>query len=170
MRKYETVFLLNIVRKFNGINLFRDKSYTLVNKNAAINWTDSKAEVDALSASDPNNISITLLPFSELEQAVPSIRCWHKCRPKEIPCWTDLRERQTAVLELNFGVVQGMVLIGHGSDDGDIMDFNWGNGEPNSGGEHYLQIFKLLQPDGSTGAWNDLADTRTSGPTYQPLG
>ncbi|MBT7406300.1 MAG: flagellin, partial [Opitutae bacterium] len=41
--------------KFNGINLFRDKSYTLVNKNGAINWTDSKAEVDALNASDSKN-------------------------------------------------------------------------------------------------------------------
>ena len=74
--KYETEFqelrtaALEISReKFNGINLFRDKSYTLVNKNAAINWTDSKAEVDALSASDPNNTHYLATITSELEQA-----------------------------------------------------------------------------------------------------
>ena len=43
--------------------------------------------------------------------------------------------------------------------------------EPNnSGGEHYLQISQVLQPDGTRGAWNDLADTTTSGATYQPRG
>ena len=47
---------------------------------------------------------------------------------------------------------------------------NWGNGEPNGNAEDYLQISQAIQPDGSTGAWNDSSDTRTSGATYQPLG
>mgnify|MGYP001237423549 FL=1 len=74
--KYETEFqelrtaALEISReKFNGIHLFRDKAYTLVNKNANINWSDSKAEVDALSASDPNNTHYLATITSELEQA-----------------------------------------------------------------------------------------------------
>ena len=51
--------------------------------------------------------------------------------------------------------------IGHGSDDGSFgsvngMFQNWGNGEPNGNAEDYLQISQAIQPDGSTGAWNDL--------------
>ena len=55
--------------KFNGINLFRDKSYTLVNKNGAINWNDSKAEVDAMNASDSQSDHYLATITSELEQA-----------------------------------------------------------------------------------------------------
>ena len=48
---------------------------------------------------------------------------------------------------------------------------NWGNNEPNNAGnEDYLQISQAVQPDGSVGKWNDLRNTNSSGPTYQPRG
>ena len=187
--KYETEFqelrtaALEISReKFNGINLFRDKSYTLVNKNAAINWTDSKAEVDALSASDPNNTHYLATITSELEQAEIAfqigdvgINAWLGGQDKVENDW---RWTEGPEGKANGGAGTPFwygKFIGHGSDDGSFgsvngMFQNWGNGEPNGDGEDYLQISQAIQPDGSTGAWNDLADTRTSGATYQPLG
>ena len=35
-------------------------------------------------------------------------------------------------------------------------------GEPNGDAEDYLQISQGVQPDGSTGAWNDLRNTNTT--------
>jgi flagellin-like hook-associated protein FlgL len=187
--KYETEFqelrtaALEISReKFNGINLFRDKSYTLVNKNAAINWTESKAEVDALSASDPNNTHYLATITSELEQAEIAfqigdvgINAWLGGQDKVENDW---RWTEGPEGKANSGAGTPFwygKFIGHGSDDGSFgpvneMFQNWGNGEPNGNAEDYLQISQAIQPDGSTGAWNDLADTRTSSATYQPRG
>jgi flagellin-like hook-associated protein FlgL len=187
--KYETEFqelrtaALEISReKFNGINLFRDKSYTLVNKNAAINWTESKAEVDALSASDPNNTHYLATITSELEQAEIAfqigdvgINAWLGGQDKIENDW---RWTEGPEGKANSGTGTPFwygKFIGHGSDDGSFgpvneMFQNWGNGEPNGNAEDYLQISQAIQPDGSTGAWNDLADTRTSSATYQPRG
>jgi flagellin len=187
--KYETEFqelrtaALEISReKFNGINLFRDKSYTLVNKNAAINWTESKAEVDALSASDPNNTHYLATSTSELEQAEIAfqigdvgINAWLGGQDKVENDW---RWTEGPEGKANSGTGTPFwygKFIGHGSDDGSFgpvneMFQNWGNGEPNGNAEDYLQISQAIQPDGSTGAWNDLADTRTSSATYQPRG
>ena len=187
--KYETEFqelrtaALEISReKFNGIHLFRDKSYTLVNKNDPINWTDSKAEVDALSASDPNNTHYLATITSELEQAEIAfqigdvgINAWLGGQDKVENDW-----RWTEGPEGKADGGSGTPFwygkfIGHGSDDGSFgsvngMFQNWGNGEPNGDAEDYLQISQAIQPDGSTGAWNDLRDTNTSGATYQPRG
>ena len=187
--KYETEFqelrtaALEISReKFNGINLFRGKAYTLVNKNGAINWTDSKAEVDALSASDPNNTHYLATITSELEQAEIAfqigdvgINAWLGGQDKVENDW-----RWTEGPEGKADGGSGTPFwygkfIGHGSDDGSFgsvngMFQNWGNGEPNGDAEDYLQISQAIQPDGSTGAWNDLRDTNTSGATYQPRG
>ena len=187
--KYETEFqelrtaALEISReKFNGIHLFRDKSYTLVNRNGAINWTDSKAEVDALSASDPNNTHYLATITSELEQAEIAfqigdvgINAWLGGQDKVENDW-----RWTEGPEGKADGSSGTPFwygkfIGHGSDDGSFgsvngMFQNWGNGEPNGDAEDYLQISQAIQPDGSTGAWNDLRDTNTSGATYQPRG
>lgn len=187
--KYETEFqelrtaALEISReKFNGIHLFRDKSYTLVNKNDPINWTDSKAEVDALSASDPNNTHYLATITSELEQAEIAfqigdvgINAWLGGQDKVENDW-----RWTEGPEGKSDGGSGTPFwygkfIGHGSDDGSFgsvngMFQNWGNGEPNGDAEDYLQISQAIQPDGSTGAWNDLRDTNTSGATYQPRG
>ena len=49
--------------------MFRDKSYTLINKFGPINWTDSKAEVDSLNSSDSQNDHYLATITSELEQA-----------------------------------------------------------------------------------------------------
>ena len=187
--KYETEFqelrtaALEISReKFNGIHLFRDKSYTLVNKNDPINWTDSKAEVDALSASDPNNTHYLATITSELEQAEIAfqigevgINAWLGGQDKVENDW---RWTEGPEGKANGGAGTPFwygKFIGHGSDDGSFgsvngMFQNWGNGEPNGDGEDYLQISQAIQPDGSTGAWNDLRDTNTSGATYQPRG
>ena len=187
--KYETEFqelrtaALEISReKFNGINLFRDKSYTLVNKNRPINWTDSKAEVDALNASDPNNSHYLATITSELEQAEIAfqigdvgINAWLGGQDKVENDW---RWTEGPEGKANGGAGTPFwygKFIGHGSDDGSFgsvngMFQNWGNGEPNGDAEDYLQISQAIQPDGSTGAWNDLRDTNTSGATYQPRG
>ena len=37
---------------------------------------------------------------------------------------------------------------------------NWGTGEPNSDSEDYLQISQAVQPDGTTGTWNDLRNSK----------
>ncbi|MDA0722807.1 MAG: flagellin, partial [Verrucomicrobia bacterium] len=54
---------------FNGLRLFRGKLYELVDKGMKINWTDSKAEVDALDAGDANNTYYLATITSETEQA-----------------------------------------------------------------------------------------------------
>ena len=188
--KYETEFqelrtaALEISReKFNGIHLFRDKAYTLVNKNANINWSDSKAEVDALSASDPNNTHYLATITSELEQAEIAFQIGEV----GINAWLGGND---AINEGDWRWTEGPegeannrtgTPFWSGARNGTLMPNmfeKWGHNpssglqnEPNnSGGEHYLQISQVLQPDGTRGAWNDLADTTTSGATYQPRG
>jgi len=168
--------------KFNGINLFRDKSYTLVNKNGAINWTDSKAEVDALNASDSKNEHYLATITTELEQ----IEIAFQIGDVGINAWLggqDIVENDWRWTEGPEGKANGGTgtpfwngkFIGHPTDDGtfgpvDGMFENWGNREPNGDSEDYLQISQAPQLDGTRGAWNDLGNTSSSNPTYQPLG
>ena len=49
----------------------------------------------------------------------------------------------------------GMVNHSHGSPVNGMFE-NWGTGEPNGDSEDYLQISQAVQPDGTTGTWNDL--------------
>ena len=187
--KYETEFqelrtaALEISReKFNGIHLFRDKSYTLIDKDNRINWTDSKAEVDALNASDPNNTHYLATITTEFEQAEIAfqigevgINAWLGGQDQVENDW---RWTEGPEGEANGGSGTPFwfgKFIGHGSDNGSFgpvnaMFQNWGNGEPNGDAEDYLQISQVVQPDGSTGAWNDLRDTNSAGANYQPRG
>ena len=125
--------------KFNGINLFRDKSYTLVNKNGAINWTDSKAEVDALNASDSKNEHYLATITTELEQ----IEIAFQIGDVGINAWLggqDIVENDWRWTEGPEGKANGGTgtpfwngkFIGHPTDDGtfgpvDGMFENWGN-------------------------------------------
>jgi len=188
--KYATEFqelrtaALEISReKFNGINLFRDKSYTLVNKNAAINWTDSKAEVDALSASDPNNTHYLATITSELEQAEiefqigeVGINAW--LGGNDVANEGDWRWTEGPEGQANGGAG---TQFWSGARNGTLMpnmfekwprNTNGGLGQPdNTGGdEDYLQISQVVGADGTRGTWNDLKDRTNINPAYQPRG
>ena len=168
--------------KFNGIDLFRNKAYNLINKGFKINWTDSKAEVDSLNASDSQNKHYLATITSELEQAEIAFQIGEV----GINAWLggqDIVENDWRWTEGPEGEANGGTgtpfwygkFIGHATDDGtfgpvDGMFQNWGNNEPNGDAEDYLQISQRVQPDGSTGAWNDLRDTNSTNLTYQPLG
>ena len=117
--------------KFNGINLFRDKSYTLVNKNGAINWTDSKAEVDALNASDSKNEHYLATITTELEQ----IEIAFQIGDVGINAWLggqDIVENDWRWTEGPEGKANGGAgtpfwngkFIGHGTDDGTFGPVN----------------------------------------------
>ena len=166
--------------KFNGINLFRDKSYTLVNKNGAINWTDSKAEVDAMNASDSQSDHYLATITSELEQAEIAFQIGEV----GINAWLggndatregDWRWTEGPEGEANGGI--GTPFWSGNYTTGNLVNGmfeNWGNNEPNNhpwkdpvNGEDYLQISQGSTPIGS---WNDLPNV--NGPTggLQPTG
>ena len=166
--------------KFNGINLFRDKSYTLVNKNGAINWTDSKAEVDALNASDSQSDHYLATITSELEQAEIAfqigevgINAW--LGGNDVASEGDWRWTEGPEGEANGGI--GTPFWSGNHTTGNLVNGmfeNWGNNEPNNhtskdpvNGEDYLQISQGSTPIGS---WNDLPNV--NGPTggLQPTG
>ena len=184
--KYETEFqelrtaALEISReKFNGINLFRGKAYTLINKNGPINWTDSKAEVDALSASDPNNTHYLATITSELEQAEIAfqigdvgINAW--LGGNDTDTEGDWRWTEGPEGEANNG---NGTPFWRGNFNGNSVQGkfqNWGNNEPNNSpwfdpvnGEDYLQISQGSSPAGS---WNDLPNIGTFSTGLQPTG
>ena len=166
--------------KFNGINLFRDKSYTLVNKNGAINWTDSKAEVDAMNASDSQSDHYLATITSELEQAEIAfqigevgINAW--LGGNDVTSEGDWRWTEGPEGEANGGI--GTPFWSGNHTTGNLVNGmfeNWGNNEPNNhpwkdpvNGEDYLQISQGSTPIGS---WNDLPNI--NGPTggLQPTG
>jgi flagellin len=166
--------------KFNGINLFRDKSYTLVNKNGAINWTDSKAEVDAMNASDSQSDHYLATITSELEQAEIAfqigevgINAW--LGGNDATSEGDWRWTEGPEGEANGGT--GTPFWSGNHTTGNLVNGmfeNWGNNEPNNhpwkdpvNGEDYLQISQGSTPIGS---WNDLPNI--NGPTggLQPTG
>ncbi|MBT3667515.1 MAG: flagellin [Opitutae bacterium] len=166
--------------KFNGINLFRDKSYTLVNKNGAINWTDSKAEVDAMNASDSQSDHYLATITSELEQAEIAfqigevgINAW--LGGNDATSEGDWRWTEGPEGEANGGI--GTPFWSGNYTTGNLVNGmfeNWGNNEPNNhpwkdpvNGEDYLQISQGSTPIGS---WNDLPNV--NGPTggLQPTG
>ena len=159
--------------EFNGLRLFRGKLYELVNKEVKINWTDSKAEVDALDAGDANNTYYLATITSETEQAEVGLQIGDV----GINAW--LGGNDTAVegewrwTEGPEGLEDGGQgrQFWQGRSNGSAVNGsfeNWGGGEPNnSGSEDYLQISQASNPIAS---WNDLPDTNTAGSTYQPEG
>ena len=159
--------------EFNGLRLFRGKLYELVNKEVKINWTDSKAEVDALDAGDANNTYYLATITSETEQAEVGLQIGDV----GINAW--LGGNDTAVegewrwTEGPEGLEDGGQgrQFWQGKSNGSAVNGsfeNWGGGEPNdSGNEDYLQISQASNPIAS---WNDLPDTNTAGSTYQPEG
>ena len=169
--------------KFNGINLFRNKSYELINKGFNINWSDSKTEVDSLNSSDPMNYHYLATITDEIEQAEIAfqigqvgINAWLGGQDKKIE--NDWRWTEGPEGDANGGTGTPFwngKFVGHATDDGTFgpvngMFENWGNGEPNNDSEDYLQISQVEQPDGTKGRWNDLRDTNTIGMLYQPTG
>ena len=167
----------NVVRSyyqtFNDVRLFRGKEYRLVDKGANINWTDSKAEADALNASDPDNSYYLATITSASEQGEIAMQIGDV----GINAW--LGGRDTAVegewrwTEGPEGLEDGGAgrQFWQGTSGGSAVNGgyeNWGSNEPNnSGDEDYLQISQASNPVGS---WNDLADTNSAGSTYQPKG
>ena len=159
--------------EFNGLRLFRGKLYELVDKGMKINWTDSKAEVDALDAGDANNTYYLATITSETEQAEVGLQIGDV----GINAW--LGGNDTAVegewrwTEGPEGLEDGGQgrQFWQGRSNGSAVNGsfeNWGGGEPNnSGSEDYLQISQASNPVAS---WNDLPDTNTAGSTYQPEG
>ena len=167
----------NVVRSyyqtFNDVRLFRGREYRLVDRGANINWTDSKAEADALNASDPDNSYYLATITSASEQGEIAMQIGDV----GINAW--LGGRDTAVegewrwTEGPEGLEDGGAgrQFWQGTSGGSAVNGgyeNWGSNEPNnSGDEDYLQISQASNPVGS---WNDLADTNSAGSTYQPKG
>jgi len=167
----------NVVRSyyqtFNDLRLFRGKEYRLVDKGANINWTDSKAEADALDASDPDNSYYLATITTASEQGEIAMQIGDV----GINAW--LGGRDTAVegewrwTEGPEGLEDGGQgrQFWQGTSGGSAVNGgyeNWGSNEPNnSGDEDYLQISRASNPVGS---WNDLADTNSAGSSYQPKG
>ena len=182
--KYKTEFeelrtaALEISReKFNGIHLFRDKSYTLIDKDNRINWTDSKAEVDALNASDPNNTHYLATITTEFEQAEIAfqigevgINAWLGGQDQVENDW---RWTEGPEGEANGGsgtpFWSGKSVKNQGNPGFVLpgMFANWGDGEPNGNNEDYLQISQASNPAGS---WNDLDDRINNAGSHQPKG
>ena len=165
--------------KFNGINLFRDKSYTLVNKNGAINWTDSKAEVDALNTSDSQSDHYLATITSELEQAEIAfqigevgINAW--LGGNDVTSEGDWRWTEGPEGKANGGI--GTPFWSGNHTTGNLVNGmfeTWANNQPDNalwagaGGEDYLQIAQGTNPPGT---WNDLPDTNSANARNQPTG
>jgi flagellin-like hook-associated protein FlgL len=152
----------------------------LVNKNGAINWTDSKAEVDAMNASDSQSDHYLATITSELEQAEIAfqigevgINAW--LGGNDATSEGDWRWTEGPEGEANGGT--GTPFWSGNHTTGNLVNGmfeNWGNNEPNNhpwkdpvNGEDYLQISQGSTPIGS---WNDLPNI--NGPTggLQPTG
>ncbi len=172
------------LEEFNDIRLFRGTKYTLIDKGEAINWTDSKNEVDTLDAEDPLNYHYLATITSQAEQdeiarqiGAVGINAWLGGRDHVDPTdpteegkwrWTEGPEGKE---EGGMGRQFWSGLSG-GSAVGGAYE-NWGSGEPNnSPDEDFLQISQAKQPDG--GEWNDWKNlnTGTIAPAgnYQPSG
>ena len=182
--KYEIEFqelrtaALEISReKFNGINLFRGKEYNLINKEERIDWSSSKAEVDALNASDEYNTHYLATITSEFEQAeiafqigAVGINAWLGGQDQVENDW---RWTEGPEGEANGGAGtpfwSGKSAKNRGNPGSVIpgMFANWGDGEPNSNNEDYLQISQASDPAGS---WNDLSDRTNNAGSHQPRG
>ena len=152
--------------KFNGIDLFRNKEYLLINKglNNPLKWTEAKAELDALNAADSQNDHYLATITSELEQ----IEIAFQIGDVGINAWLggqDLIENDWRWTEGPEGLANGGTgtPFWNGKSNGNPVNGmfeNWGTGEPNGDAEDYLQISQAVQPDGSTGTWNDLGNSK----------
>jgi flagellin-like hook-associated protein FlgL len=161
--------------KFNGIDLFRNKAYELINKGLSnpIRWTEAKAELDALNAIDSQNEHYLATISNELEQVEIAfqigevgINAW--LGGNDVANEGDWRWTEGPEGRANGGNGTPFWV---GDKTGNLvpgMFEKWGLGnnfvknEPNNNGgnEHYLQISQKIQPDGSTGSWNDLGNTK----------
>lgn len=152
--------------KFNGLDLFRNKEYLLINKglNNPLKWTEAKAELDALNAADSQNDHYLATITSELEQ----IEIAFQIGDVGINAWLggqDLIEDDWRWTEGPEGLANGGTgtPFWNGKSNGNPVNGmfeNWGTGEPNGDAEDYLQISQAVQPDGSTGTWNDLGNSK----------
>ena len=152
--------------KFNGLDLFRNKEYLLINKglNNPLKWTEAKAELDALNAADSQNDHYLATITSELEQ----IEIAFQIGDVGINAWLggqDLIENDWRWTEGPEGLANGGTgtPFWNGKSNGNPVNGmfeNWGTGEPNGDAEDYLQISQAVQPDGSTGTWNDLGNSK----------
>jgi flagellin-like hook-associated protein FlgL len=152
--------------KFNGINLFRNKEYLLVNKglNNPLRWTEAKAELDALNSTNSQNNHYLATITSELEQ----IEVAYQIGDVGINAWLggqDIIEDDWRWTEGPEGLANGGTgtPFWNGKSSGNPVNGmfeNWGNGEPNGNLEDYLQISQAFQPDGTTGTWNDLSNSK----------
>ena len=170
------------LEEFNDIRLFRGTKYTLIDKGTAINWTNSKKEVDTLDAEDPLNYHYLATITSQAEQdeiarqiGDVGINAWLGGRDNVDPTdpteegkwrWTEGPEGKEGLGRQFWNGTSG------GSTVGGAFE-NWGSGEPNDwpapsdGSENFLQISQGSRPVGS---WNDLKDATTSGASHQPEG
>jgi flagellin-like hook-associated protein FlgL len=169
--------------KFNGINLFRNKAYELINKGVAIRWTEAKVEVDALDVADSRNEHYLATITNELEQAEIAfqigevgINAW--LGGNDVANEGDWRWTEGPEGRANGGNGTPFWV---GDKTGNLvpgMFEKWGlnnsfvQNEPNNtGNEDYLQISQAIQPDGTTGAWNDLKNQKNATDLiYQPRG
>lgn len=165
--------------KFNGVNLFRDKSYTLINKFGPINWTDSKAEVDSFNSSDSQNDHYLATITSELEQAEIAfqigevgINAW--LGGKDVGTEGDWRWTEGPEGKANGGTGTPFWSGNYSGNSVKGRFQNWGKNEPNNSpwfdpvnGEDYLQISQGSSPAGS---WNDLPNIGTFSTGLQPTG
>ena len=152
--------------KFNGINLFRNKEYLLVNKglNNPLRWTEAKAELDALNSTNSQNNHYLATITSELEQ----IEVAYQIGNVGINAWLggqDIVEDDWRWTEGPEGLANGGMgtPFWNGKSSGNPVNGmfeNWGTGEPNNDSEDYLQISQAVQPDGTTGTWNDLRNSK----------
>ena len=169
--------------KFNGINLFRNKAYELINKGVAIRWTEAKVEVYALDVADSRNEHYLATITNELEQAEIAfqigevgINAW--LGGNDVANEGDWRWTEGPEGRANGGNGTPFWV---GDKTGNLvpgMFEKWGlnnsfvQNEPNNtGNEDYLQISQAIQPDGTTGAWNDLKNQKNATDLiYQPRG
>lgn len=152
--------------KFNGIDLFRNKEYLLVNKglNNPLRWTEAKAELDALNSTDSQNNHYLATITSELEQ----IEIAYQIGDVGINAWLggqDIVEDDWRWTEGPEGLANGGTgtPFWNGKSSGNSVNGmfeNWGTGEPNNDSEDYLQISQAVQPNGTTGTWNDLGNSK----------
>ena len=172
------------LQEFNDIRLFRGTTYKLFDVAANMKWSEAKAAVDAQDAADSLNYHYLATITSQSEQdeiarqiGDVGINAWLGGQDTAVEGewrWTEGPEgKENGGQGRQFwsGTSGGSAVGGAFEKWGHSVNPPYNQNEPNNAGnEDYLQISQRVQFDGSTGAWNDLADTNSSSPTYQPRG
>lgn len=172
---------------FNGNNLFRGKLYEIIqfddNNDGnpdAIDWERAYNDANNRDNADPNNTHYmaTITSYAEQIEIKGQIgkadtNAWLGASDNNIDNgiddgdpgfegnwrWVTGPEKGQQFWQGTFGAPQPSNLQNAFN--------NWGLGEPNdAGGEDYLQISVASEPLGS---WNDLPNTDSAHPNYQPL-